>query len=496
MVKYKKRRKVGGKKSYLTKSTATALKMRGGFSPRLPRGAAMKSMAGKIVREGMKGAGTALKGEALRRVSTALKDVSIPEDFAPFKDVLVGKLQNAVARDTTGGSAGSEVPYIQSESEAKKLGVGNPNFSAKVYRTKFQFGRPLTRAMKQLGKLNGTTKYTLFDSQFNLLTPATGAGRASLNMEAGFNQKLVYTSQKMNITIDDLMDIGRLKEHIAADYQYLRSYASFMSKTWRYTFINQGSYFPANVKLHMLRPKNAYSAYAYITSTSLPSTTEFDGSQRVKDILPQYAWMSGRNSALGVNSRFGLIDPKATLNMSPRWREEFETVKSMSKRLNPGDTWNFTAKEFLGPGINLESAKVIDEFPDSPDSYLFYVEVVGVPCEGVPANSPDNTVIGTSPAFVTMEVKTETEFVNQSFGGDSSIEFPTSGTHNQFSSANPLIRTYFKREAEDSSSFLRRRINYNVAQIKDKATALPTDMYIPVLTDAVVRYAGEASDKN
>jgi hypothetical protein len=149
-----------------------------------------------------------------------------------------------------------------------------------------------------------------------------------------------------------------------------------------------------------------------------------------------------------------VVDPSSTWNNSPALMRSFDVVKTFTRKLNPGDTWNVNLIQSLGSGIDLTSmttylgrsrdnlygvddANFLPNFK-TPLGYYVVIDIVGQPTIGFMKKgvsvSTDNTkknepIHGTSPSAVQIDVETYLTLAtlnnNKGSSNNSNIKYAT-----------------------------------------------------------------------
>jgi len=253
-----------------------------------------------------------------------------------------------------------------------------------------------------------------------------------------------------------------------------KRYASFMWLESRISMFNENAYLPTKVKLHLIKPLHKLTKDDSTNTVASQRNYLFDIRDNVFNVpglsqsnyaIPSFYQYStsaifGNGATAGLDStdnykNRGLVvflDNRATLTSSAYFRENFKIEKTISKTLQPADTWIFTHRQHFGAGIDVDAfragwADMQVEDPslytnnlnfignDAPLGYIYAVEHMGVPCtcivgDGILAgtNKP-STYQGTSDGQLHFEYQSKIKFINSSqnnvtqLGSDGSDQF-------------------------------------------------------------------------
>jgi len=274
----------------------------------------------------------------------------------------------------------------------------------RVIKTVMHSGKPTSKGIKMLAKINGTVKRTLLDTkQYNVENAPNPIDREQLDHSHGFNTKrywvmpgyaapgtwdtlgIVYgeavTTQLVNSFMNqDMMSVGVQSK-----------YLSIMNFCTKMSFVNESNYLPLELKIHWVVPKIPLMKRINVTadSTGTPGGLSFveqivdkvfgvglqQPDQNLIDVQPDFGMpvryvlsapivqgpdSSSNPPAIDNYRRRGLsfeLAVAANLNMSVGFREHFDIVHTFSETLDPNDIWRFHHVHHLGAGINVDTLR-------------------------------------------------------------------------------------------------------------------------------------------
>lgn len=374
------------------------------------------------------------------------------------------------------------VPFIERETERKRFsGVGMGG--GRIYKTNFETGIPSSKSIETLSRLNGTRVHHILDTQSSSLY-ASGLERDNLSTTSGFGEKRVTVFSDANFKTKDLFSLYGLSNWSNFNFKNQRAYGLSKYIETKLKVMNTGSYFRAKVKIHLFAPTQTNSPSVNAIAAIFPTTAEFDTDTQ-GDCIPLINAFSAAQT-IG-NRASGLMDPKESILGSPDFRRQYSLEKSFTKVLQPGDIWDWRMKTNLGSGLRLEVVR--DTYygdPDSLENYLIVIEQEGSLCEGVMQADESQSYIGLSPSYLTFGFSKTVE----------SVINPTAAT-GTYSTTNDggyetrlMVKTYTERPPNGAG----KRFHIEESAVGPKGSV--ADLFIPVMSDMQVNYAGEKSTAN
>lgn len=434
------------------------------------------------------------KKTALKEVRRTWRDIEPPEEIEFNKGRSAGVVKGIdTSLYSAGGSSGraaTDVPFIRTDSKIRRY-TGNIGQSQHRFRTNFVCGIPSTASIRQLARLNGSSDITVLDTQYSTEYSEGGSRRPNTQLAAGFNQKQIACYSDAHHTVKDLYDAYDLDNYSFAQNKLQRPYGLAQSIKTHYRILNAGTYFMNVVTIRMCAPRDPANRFHDAITNICPTPSEFSGSTPTNKLPIKYT-LSGYTTAIGLT--YGRVDPKATPMLSPEFNKHYETVKTFTKRLMPGEVWDFTCEQHLGSGIRLDELKQIhEEAPTAGFGYLYLIEHHGIPCEAVSQTALGTDFIGTSPSYLSVEFKRSYKAVLQSdptynqLANEGGI-IPNSAANHQ----RLAIRAFTKKDPGDITN---RIVNFNLSEIGYKGEE-NTKVFIPAISDAWVGYADGAGEQN
>jgi len=434
-----------------------------------------------------------------------------------------------------------DIPMKVEEGSRTIVKVSDAVVPRGVIRTLVETGHPTTKALKKVAKENGTTTMILYDTK----VVDSGANReieqliprGELDSGHGFNHKTLRflhgaASPGFRAMFDGIFGKDNMAEAMVwatrdTSFRFKdKRYASFMWLESKVSIFNESAYLPTKVKFHLIKPLNKLSKDDATNTESSKRNHLYDIADNVfnaqsvgtlsqsKFAIPnmyQYSvpLVFGNDQIPGIAStdnykRVGMVvflDNKATLTSSAYFRENFKIEKTVTKTLQPSDTWIFTHRQHFGSGIDVDAFRagwcdMQFSLPslatnnlnfignDVPIGYIYAVEHVGVPVTCVVGDSnvagvvTPSTYQGTSDGQIHMEYRSKLKFINSSqnniiqIGADGSDQF----VH---------MRTFTNQD-----------FSYNVTErprhvfpdnMVDTLSGVTADKgYIPLVTDRVI----------
>lgn len=435
----------------------TVKKLRGGFTPSgfTPRGfgsrfikphhveGAAKYVAGQALRYVIEKplfkaieAKARLSGQALKALREG-EEVPINKWYSAIK-VPSPEGEIVTPKETLGGVIKNTV-RMQS-----RTGVVN---TAKTYTTKFVTGEPLARSLKIMKNMFGTQKLVNFDTLVEDQTAGT-ADRDALLVTTGFNsRKYVGPKSDYYTTYGDIQTLYGLSTASVATVAFQNVYGCMVMKSDKIKIHNSGTVFPSKVKVHYIKAeqtsategtyeifKNSINSN-YLAQDQLALPNRYQFNNRTESGQLCYAEFSRRGPGI-----FGSGEAKSRL----------EIVKTFSKTLSPGDTWELTEEHYFRSGCNLSAllADLDNNAVSTKNALTYYpiIEFEGVQSEAVYNDGASSTFIGTSPCWLSLEFSKAYEYILE--GRDSS-NWGGAGV----TLGNPAIRLFEKKLTDTDREF-------------------------------------------
>lgn len=363
--------------------------------------------------------------------------------------------------------------------------------SGVVHKTEFSAGRPSSSIVNKTGKMNGTTKFTQYDTVTQFQDPTD---RLDLSPISGFNQKGTNVfDTKSYWSMNDMYELTNITSYQRVMVKQQRTY--WMTKHFGVEFkiMNQNKFFSSKVKVHWARqviqsgnPKTLFNETFNPTLPTISTTSA--------NTLPYDLQLTDLNSTSHIS--YCAIDPyNGSLSKAPNFRVNFEIVKTMTKVLGPGDIWNIDYKHHTGPGIVLEDL-VQQKFSGDTDekAAMFYFpifEYVGPEVEAFESTNGLGQVsyIGTNPCALHFEMRKYAEIVKADASLISSYASAPAGGIAELKKW--AFRTFTTEGPDDSINTINRRFNLAVdAILKDDEPTASGKYIIPVTTDQQTERGG------
>lgn len=376
------------------------------------------------------------------------------------------------------------VPFTEVDSVKRKRSAAM-GYTTMVHKTKYHFGQPATRSVKQYARMNGTEKIDFVDTRYSPTYAPLTTARIQLSQTAGFNRKQVLTYGDAHFNATELMNLYDFTTWSPPENRIEWVYGLTTLMQSKYEIMNAGSYFPSKVTIKVYSPTSTERTVSSAILTGTPTQAEINANTPSDALALKYS-LAGHQNNDGVQRAW--IDPKASLDMSPEFDRRFKKVKQFSKTLQPGDVWEFDYNQHAGPGLRLDKLATI--FEDSPFALvgnLVVIEHKGVPCEAVLNENKSNSFMGTSPSWIQVSFKKSIQLVKTAV---QSLDAIDAGDEGGVKTRNYMIRAFSKQDGTDLLS--NRIINYAVENIGEPDET-GADIYIPVIANKVVEYARERS---
>lgn len=456
--------------------------IRGGFVPSIPKTATPERV--------MKTVGASL-GSGPDPVSRGRDFVATMAKAKTVLDV-AGKTIDVVAQAKAMGQSGDTTAV----SETTVSGIANPNSAiGRKFKTKFMVGQKPTRIVNEKGRLNGTRKITQYDTQVQD-TVSTGAQRQSLTMTTGANQKSFYGFDERSYwTLNDLEGLVD-----AASYSSAKNHAQivyWMTKYFgtRITMMNTNKYLKMRVRVHWLKanqtgftPKDWLADMVKAASLPAPTDTEADWVPYNLQLTP----------AENTSQRFSVaLDPKlGSMRKSKLFEVIFDTTKTFTKTLEPGETWEMDYCHYTGPGVKVNDLIITDDLATYATSaaafYYPMFEIVGKPSEVVDSQNRESSFIATNAGAIQLEFKKYCEIVSADISTANLYDTGTAGGYEADQWAYRVFTDYATTNTD--TGIINRRFNVNYTDILKAGEADAAGKYIIPLTSDTAKVRGGRSN--
>lgn len=390
-----------------------------------------------------------------------------------------------------------ESPYGLIEENSKGSLVKNGGtFTAKKYKTMLKTGYRTTKGVRTAASAYGTYKLQPFNTISEFISTPTvrgeNAGRMATSATFGFNQKafILLNSQWCTHVEDvrnefDLPSGGSLTPYFTAKNQYERVYGLATQADTSFKISNSNQYFPVRVKLHLV----SYSDEGTLPGLQLAQQTFANsitaGNQLMGRIPLRYQY--GNIQPTSTHSKV-LTSNRAKLTMSANFRNSCNIVNTTTKRLNPGDVWDYKIVESFGAGLDIAKLSLLDT--NTPIYHSIVMEINGVDCEGVQqkvtptegtlsqlAYSPLGAYIGTSPGEVNFEM-----IRNITYVANPNPEFPLETDIGAGIKPKAAVKIYI----EQPNPIKEYNVNHEEVGLPGEPNKT---LFIPVISDKVIKFA-------
>lgn len=361
-----------------------------------------------------------------------------------------------------------------------------------------QSGKPTSSTLKRLAKNNGTHKAVMFDTKFDNLR------NADYNHSHGFNCKTFWFPPAASFP--NLADLER--EIGSSSLGVIRSsraeetfYASVLNVKQMITLHNQNVSLPMKVKVHWVRMDDRRFGLNPVQRLATAMfQANISGPQEelsLRENVPQ-AYQFSNLERLGPtddeNLRGYEVQTSMKLNpfvSAPAFKTQFSHIRTVSKVLQPGDTWSVNLTNHCGSGINLEELRTTTlSIPAAstnqalqPVSYMPVIETHGFTVEGVqigPTGGQSNfTYLGSAPGWWKAELKKEITYVKAA----QEVQFLTDVVADR---SNCHLRVFTK---DDSYLRGQNEVFGLPGQIGDDQQTTAGNWYIPVVRDHEISHA-------
>lgn len=354
------------------------------------------------------------------------------------------------------------------------------------YKTVFETGKPSSVSINRRGLLNGTSEEGIRNTLFDSANEMGSADRPWQAISAGFNQKGIAIYPDAHVKNSDFNSMYKLSELSYPTDKFQRIYGLTKYVWSSFRIYNANAFFASNVKIKLYRPLTEDAWPSQALEKAGPTSVAFENDTQGSGIPLKY--VLGPVVQTTENETM-LVDLKASLSDSPAFSNDFGYVKTFSKKLKPGETWDFKYIHHLGSGVRLDLLKEEHTYNSAGmGGYLMVIEHHGTNCEASSLNNTQESVIGTSPSYL------QVEYAN---GHCSVLESsPLYGLTTKpggiiVGHGHYAIKVYSEK---DPGLLQRRRINFGIEEIGVRGDTYDADgkkVFIPVMTDLRLAYASK-----
>ncbi len=363
-----------------------------------------------------------------------------------------------------------ELPNIVRDSITKMSG-SNMVQTARKFRTNIKTGAPSSASVNRCSKNYGSTTSVRYNSERD----ADTAKRNVMSVAFGFNQKAFWlpTSPDTYFTAREYSEFWEAETTSVPDTGTQQMYGLALNQKNTFKISNSNTYFPVKVKAHLvasLDPSvDPTQMRDEVWNTSI-------GTQEESAIPEIYQLQAGSADNVQYTVQ---CDTRGNLKQSSFFRNNQVILRTVSKRLAPGDVWELTNDHSFGSGLDLYLVKETSRTGSfNPVGAYWVFELEGIQCEGVDKVS-GATYIGTSPGAISWENKKTWSYVNT----------PSPAINADGVVTQKAFKIY-------ENSILSGEKLYNVSYANIGAPAEAIQMYIPVVSDANRTYAQSAVDQD
>lgn len=414
---------------------------------------------------------------------------------------------------TTAGDKSQRVPFEKSMSQRSVLRPGLGGQRHKEKRINLTTGKPTSRVLKQLSKLNGTYRRVLYDTKIPRVD-ITGntSTRDSLTHSCGFNSRNYWVMPPLSYpTMDDVHAFTNIPiafndlQNPGVD---ARIYASVLEATSQIHIYNQNAYHPMKIKFHMVKPasKNEFRTNPQffrdeIVPEILPAA--IDSPTLIPSGIPAVflhsgAVLEGLETDSTGQIHWDMSNKSSGLMSSAKFRENFHVVETSTCKMEAGEHLQINHKHYFGGGVDL-SALLTESVTTgqagdglNPLSYFYIIESCGYPCEAIHNRFGLGTqqYLGTNPCFYACEYRKMIKYV---LSDTRSIALASSSLQGDPNSSAIHTRTFTREpysfanvEGSGTGDF-NREFFALPADIEDSLPPAVGKTAVPVMSDARVR---------
>lgn len=311
------------------------------------------------------------RSTALDAASKLLTAVGTPTEVMAAK-VVLGVIENTI--ESLANNSAKMLPYFYHNSS---LDIDN----TKVHIVRFNVGRKSTSSVLTAESVHGLTKLQLSNSLSECQDINT---RKMLTRSFGFNQKSIdFLASRFYCAVSDYNSIYNIGNYRQPAYGGRVPYGFVKEEYSNVRIRNSNTYHRLKFKIHVIKilDDDVTLGSLYAKTTNRSAASQDTGA------LPKIYQISNR---AGVNENAYvasvLCHYGVSLKRSSNFLSQANIVKTFTKMLNPGDTFDFRMTHHMGPGIRLDIAQTYMKAGgkgDQPSGYGLIVEAEGTMCQGM-----------------------------------------------------------------------------------------------------------------
>jgi len=362
-----------------------------------------------------------------------------------------------------------------------------------THKTRLTTGRPTSQSIWKKAKQNGLTRKVLYDSKISEAGEKYFFTRAQLDHSSGFNSRnFVVLGPSAYVTIGDFAEMANVQpgdtQPTSSDQ---KAYFEVLDTSTEFQFHNQAAYSSMELKIHLVKQRGKLETTP--VNRLLIRTINTDPNVQEEAHIP--TWY--QHSAAVFQA--GSADPSDVtrgetldwdhslkgpgLTSSDHFQEDYKIVKTVSKKLDAGDIWNFRHTHKYGPGMdativyNSMGTGGLSGERNVPANYFYIFEAKGQVQEAIyyDGTPPARSYIGTGPSYYTLEARKTFRFARQEVpGATASLAGFPEGTMG--------ARVYTNRPLDSENQKELFVLSQNIKASKSLSAG---EMFIPTLSDSV-----------
>jgi hypothetical protein len=284
---------------------------------------------------------------------------------------------------------------------------------SKHYIVRIKMGVPPTRTVRQAANQHGSSIVEISNS---IKTSLNSSIRKELFNAFGFNQKSYdFLGSNFHIQVKDydpFYKFSRYEDDInSVTIPYGLSLEEFINIKLR----NSNTYHDMKIKIHVVKILDDDVSLSILFNFIINDKK----GQQDSGSIPSVYQVSDKIKGNLMNRV--LCVPGASLSYSSLFKTHAKVVKTVSKRLSPGDILDFRFTNMCGPGVRLDVGKTYmtkGSKGEQPSSFAFIVEAGGLDCEAIRIMDKSR-FIGTAPGWYNYEFKKSLRLVTYNTVTDS-----------------------------------------------------------------------------
>jgi len=406
---------------------------------------------------------------------------------------------NKSVSETPPPTEGPDKPHAKVAIVGKTKLIELGSEKLEMFNRTIETGVPSSKAIKTLGKEQGTVTYQIFDSQNSNTGDGQHFPRAQLNIGTGFNQKgytafgrpSYFTYRDM---YDYILDVASIAQ--PADDSDARYYASVMKTKSTYTLRNQSAYHRIELNAHLCayQPQiigGASDPIGGLANKVFWRTVNDVNQDERRNRVPQRKqynnakwYTSQTENDLSTTLDVDCNVKGSVIRMSPYFRKNYTIVDSQKVILGPGDFLKYNHVHHYGSGIDVTALMTTAENQtvnalSEHMNYFVIWEYKGLPCE-VTYNlgGTFQAYIGTAPVILNTEITKEVTYV-------ANTETPLASSN--LGPKRPCHVRIFGNASRAETEFGRRDFNLPLNSWSSLATPAPGQYVVQVASDRSVR---------